>query len=102
VLLLGLIPSKTLLRPGEAIQAAHETPGAREAITGPLDAEQAFAWRDFQVSDYDDAGQVRWMDSNGIDLLRGSARIVGPGRVAVEEATYALTELQAKVPVGVS
>src|SRR5215831_14623633 len=76
------IPSKTLLRPGEALQAAREAPGAREAITGPLDAEQAFAWRDFQVSDYDDSGQVRWMESEGIDLLRGSARIDGPGRVS--------------------
>ena len=51
------IPSKTLLRPGEAIQAAREAPGAREAVNGELDAEQAFAWRDFQVSDYDDAAR---------------------------------------------
>src|SRR5512134_2728234 len=83
------IPSKTLLRPGEAIQAAREAPGAREAITGPLDAEHAFAWRDFQVSGYDDAGQISWMESNGIDLLRGSAQIAGPGRVAVDDSTYA-------------
>jgi pyruvate/2-oxoglutarate dehydrogenase complex dihydrolipoamide dehydrogenase (E3) component len=82
------IPSKTLLRPGEAIQAAREAPGAREAITGPLDAEQAFAWRDFQVSDYDDAGQVKWMEGEGIDLLRGSARIAARGRVAVDGSTY--------------
>jgi pyruvate/2-oxoglutarate dehydrogenase complex dihydrolipoamide dehydrogenase (E3) component len=77
------IPSKTLLRPGEAIEAAREAPGAREAVAGKLDAEQAFAWRDFQVSDYSDAGQVKWMDGEGIDLLRGDATIAGPGRVAV-------------------
>jgi dihydrolipoamide dehydrogenase len=82
------IPSKTLLRPGEALQAAREAPGAREAASGELDAEQAFAWRDFQVSDYSDAGQVRWMESEGIDLLRGSARIAGPGRVEVDGSTY--------------
>jgi pyruvate/2-oxoglutarate dehydrogenase complex dihydrolipoamide dehydrogenase (E3) component len=87
------IPSKTLLRPGEAIQAAREAPGAREAVTGPLDAEQAFAWRDFQVSDYDDAGQVSWMESKGIDLLRGSARIAGPGRVVVDAHEYATEEI---------
>jgi pyruvate/2-oxoglutarate dehydrogenase complex dihydrolipoamide dehydrogenase (E3) component len=82
------IPSKTLLRPGEAIQAAREAPGAREAVNGELDAEQAFAWRDFQVSDYDDAGQVKWMESEGIDLLRGSARLDGPGKVIVHDAEY--------------
>jgi pyruvate/2-oxoglutarate dehydrogenase complex dihydrolipoamide dehydrogenase (E3) component len=82
------IPSKTLLRPGEALQGAREAPGAREAITGELDPRAALAWRDFQVSDYSDAGQVRWMESEGIDLLRGDATITGPGRLAVGEAEY--------------
>jgi pyruvate/2-oxoglutarate dehydrogenase complex dihydrolipoamide dehydrogenase (E3) component len=82
------IPSKTLLRPGEALQAAREAPGAREAVTGELDAGQALAWRDFQVSDYSDAGQVKWMEGEGIDLLRGDATIAGPGRVAVGGEEY--------------
>ncbi|HEV2772081.1 MAG TPA: FAD-dependent oxidoreductase, partial [Thermoleophilaceae bacterium] len=30
------IPSKTLLRPGEALQAAREAPGAREAVNAGL------------------------------------------------------------------
>lgn len=82
------IPSKTLLRPGEAIQAARDVPGAREAVDGELDAEQAFAWRDFQVSDYSDAGQLEWAESEGIDVLRGAARIAGPGRVAVGDSEF--------------
>jgi pyruvate/2-oxoglutarate dehydrogenase complex dihydrolipoamide dehydrogenase (E3) component len=82
------IPSKTLLRPGEAIQAAREAPGAREAVNAELDPQQAFAWRDFMVSDYGDAGQVRWMEGEGIDLLRGRARIAGPGRVVVGDNEY--------------
>src|SRR5205807_9622013 len=49
------IPSKTLLRPGEAIAAARHAPGAAEAVTGGIDFEQAIAWRDFQVSSYDDS-----------------------------------------------
>jgi pyruvate/2-oxoglutarate dehydrogenase complex dihydrolipoamide dehydrogenase (E3) component len=83
------IPSKTLLRPGEAVEAAREAPGAREAVSGELDASAAFAWRDFMVSDHDDAGQLKWLASEGIDLLRGEARIAGPNRVAVagEEVT---------------
>jgi pyruvate/2-oxoglutarate dehydrogenase complex dihydrolipoamide dehydrogenase (E3) component len=79
------IPSKTLLRPGEAIAEARDAPGANEAITGELDVSAALAWRDFQVSDHTDDGQVKFLDGEGIDLLRGEARIVGPNRVAVGE-----------------
>ena len=69
------IPSKTLLRPGEA---AH---GAREAAaTAQVDVEAALAWRDFMVSDYSDAGQERWLAGKGIDLLRGTGRLAGTGR----------------------
>jgi pyruvate/2-oxoglutarate dehydrogenase complex dihydrolipoamide dehydrogenase (E3) component len=87
------IPSKTLLRPGEVIEEAREAPGAREAVTGPLDPEQAFAWRDFMVSDYDDANQLRWMKSAGIDLLRGPARIAGPNTLAVDGSEHSAEHL---------
>ena len=77
------MPSKTLLRPGEALADARRAPGAREAVTGDLDAEEALKWRDYIVSDYDDSGQVKWAKDNGIDILRGTGRIAGPGTVAV-------------------
>ncbi|MGZ4279594.1 MAG: dihydrolipoyl dehydrogenase family protein [Solirubrobacteraceae bacterium] len=79
----GCIPSKTLLRPGEALQAAREAPGARAAVSGALDADAAFAWRDFMVSGHDDAGAVPWLKEKGIELLRGSGRLDGPGTVVV-------------------
>ena len=73
------IPSKTLLRPGEAVQ------GAREAgATAEVNVEAALAWRDFMVSDYSDAGQQRWLAGKGIDLLRGNGRLAGPGVVEVD------------------
>ena len=73
------IPSKTLLRPGEAVQAA------RDALaTATVDVEAAFAWRDFMVSDHSDAGAVPWLEDNGIALLRGKGRLVGPGAVEVD------------------
>ncbi|HEY3189844.1 MAG TPA: NAD(P)/FAD-dependent oxidoreductase [Solirubrobacteraceae bacterium] len=73
------IPSKTLLRPGEAVQ------GAREAAAGAqVDVEAALAWRDFMVSKYSDAGQERWLAGQGIELLRGSGRLVGVGVVEVD------------------
>jgi pyruvate/2-oxoglutarate dehydrogenase complex dihydrolipoamide dehydrogenase (E3) component len=79
------IPSKTLLRPGEARAAALDAPGAREAVTGAVDVAAALAWRDFMVSDYDDSGQVAWLDGKGIALLRGAGRIAGANRVSVGE-----------------
>jgi pyruvate/2-oxoglutarate dehydrogenase complex dihydrolipoamide dehydrogenase (E3) component len=82
------IPSKTLLRPGEALQAAREAPGAREAVTGALDPPAAFEWRDFMVAGYDDGGKVGYLDGKGIELLRGPARIAGPGRVAVGDEEH--------------
>jgi pyruvate/2-oxoglutarate dehydrogenase complex dihydrolipoamide dehydrogenase (E3) component len=78
------IPSKTLLRPGEAVEAARRAPGARETVKGRVDTEQALAWRDFMVADWDDSGQVGWLDSKGIELVRGNGRIDGPGRVSVD------------------
>jgi pyruvate/2-oxoglutarate dehydrogenase complex dihydrolipoamide dehydrogenase (E3) component len=76
------IPSKTLLRPGEALQAAREAPGA---TTGELDVDKVLGWRDFQVSSYDDSGAAGWLESVGAELVRGEGRIVAPGRVAVGE-----------------
>ncbi|GAA3379164.1 NAD(P)/FAD-dependent oxidoreductase [Streptomyces sannanensis] len=77
------IPSKTLLRPGEAAQQAREATAQAQ-----VDAAAALAWRDFMVSDYSDAGQERWLESKGIDLLRGTGRLAGPGGVEVGGVRY--------------
>jgi pyruvate/2-oxoglutarate dehydrogenase complex dihydrolipoamide dehydrogenase (E3) component len=82
------IPSKTLLRPGEA---AH---GAREAAaSAEVDVREALAWRDFMVSGYSDAGQERWLADRGIDLLRGSGRLAGPGVVEVDGVRHTATHV---------
>ena len=73
------IPSKALLRPGEAVQGAREA-----AASAEVDVEAALAYRNFMTSDWSDAGQERWLADNGIDLLRGSGRLAGPGVVEVE------------------
>ncbi|MGH3254387.1 MAG: dihydrolipoyl dehydrogenase family protein [Streptosporangiaceae bacterium] len=72
------IPSKTLLRPGEAVQGAHDV-----GATAEVNVAAALAWRDYMVSDYSDAGQQRWLAGKGIDLLRGTGRLAGPGVVEV-------------------
>ena len=73
------IPSKTLLRPGEAVNGA-----LNAAANAEVDVDAALAWRDFMVSNYSDAGQERWLADHGIDLLRGTGRLAGPGVVEVD------------------
>jgi pyruvate/2-oxoglutarate dehydrogenase complex dihydrolipoamide dehydrogenase (E3) component len=80
------IPSKTLLRPGEAVSEARQAPGAKQAVTGPIDAKAAFEWRDFMVSDHEDGDAVKWLDEKGIELVRGDAEIAGEGQVKVGDA----------------
>src|SRR5687767_3572751 len=73
------IPSKTLLRPGEAAHAANNA-----ASSARIDVSAALAWRDYMVSSYSDAGQERWLAEHRITLLRGSGRLAGSGVVDVE------------------
>jgi pyruvate/2-oxoglutarate dehydrogenase complex dihydrolipoamide dehydrogenase (E3) component len=73
------IPSKTLLRPGEAAHAANDA-----AATAQVDVDAALGWRDFMVSNYSDAGQERSLADSGIDLFRGTGRLAGPGVVEVD------------------
>ena len=56
------IPSKTLLRPGEAVQGAREA-----AATAEVDVDAALAYRDFMVSNHTDAAAARWLADAGID-----------------------------------
>src|ERR1700744_5695053 len=77
------IPSKSLLRPGEAVHQAREA-----AASAQVDVEAALAWRDYMVSNYSDAGQQGWLASKGIDLIRGTGRLAGPGAVEVAGTRY--------------
>jgi pyruvate/2-oxoglutarate dehydrogenase complex dihydrolipoamide dehydrogenase (E3) component len=73
------IPSKSLLRPGEAVQGARNV-----GASAQVDVPAALAWRDYMVSNYSDAGQERWLASQGIDLIRGAGRLAGTGAVEVD------------------
>jgi dihydrolipoamide dehydrogenase len=73
------VPSKSLLRPGEAAQGARDAAGRAE-----VDVEAALAWRDFMVSNWSDAGAQRWLADRGIALIRGNGRLAGAGAVEVD------------------
>jgi pyruvate/2-oxoglutarate dehydrogenase complex dihydrolipoamide dehydrogenase (E3) component len=73
------IPSKSLLRPGEAVHGAREA-GARADV----DVQAALDWRDFEVSNYSDKGAAKWLADRGITLLRGQGVLAGTGAVDVD------------------
>ena len=73
------IPSKTLLRPGEAVQGALDVEAKAE-----VDVAAALAWRDYMVSNHTDASAVGWLTDRGITLLRGTGRLAGTGVVEVD------------------
>ncbi len=84
----GCIPSKTLLRPGEAAEGARNAAG-----DAAVDVKEVLAWRDFMVAGYSDAGQVRWLTEAGIELIRGNGRLAGAGVVEVDGVAHTATHV---------
>jgi dihydrolipoamide dehydrogenase len=72
------IPSKTLLRAPEARAEAARAAGA---ATPGLDWPELRDYRDYMVRHLDDAAQVREYDQAGAAVVKGVARLTGPGRV---------------------
>ena len=85
------MPSKALLRPAEALAEARRVPGAAQAITGELDVQAVLARRDELIGGLDDSGQVPWLESRGVTLIRGHGRLEGERRVRVgDQVLHAL------------
>ncbi|PWD52284.1 pyridine nucleotide-disulfide oxidoreductase [Serinibacter arcticus] len=101
------MPTKALLRPAHALAAARRVPGAREAIIGDLDVDAAFAFRDGAAAQWDDSGQVGWLEGADITLVRGHGRLAGERTVEVERdggrvtltARHAVAVATGSVPV---
>jgi dihydrolipoamide dehydrogenase len=82
------MPSKALLRPAQALAEARRVPGAAEALTGSLDVAAILDRRDAIVGHLDDAGQLPWLESRGIELIRGHGRLEGERMVRVGADLY--------------
>jgi pyruvate/2-oxoglutarate dehydrogenase complex dihydrolipoamide dehydrogenase (E3) component len=82
------IPSKTLLRPLEIAFRARLAPG----VSATVDPVQVFKWRD-EVAAKDDASQVKWVERLGARVVKGTARIVEPGRLDVDGTALEYDEL---------
>jgi pyruvate/2-oxoglutarate dehydrogenase complex dihydrolipoamide dehydrogenase (E3) component len=79
------MPTKGMLRPLEAVAAARNVPGAREAVTGPVSADGVFGHREAITNGWDDSSQAKWLTSKDAELVRGEARVLRPGVLAVGE-----------------
>jgi pyruvate/2-oxoglutarate dehydrogenase complex dihydrolipoamide dehydrogenase (E3) component len=80
------MPSKVLLRSGAVLAAARRVAGAAEAVTGQVDVAAVLKRRTEFTHDWKDDSQADWLESAGIDLLRGHARLTGVKEVTVQTA----------------
>jgi len=79
------MPSKALLRPGQALAEARRVPGAAQAADGELDVAAALRRRDEVVHELHDDAQLPWLSERGIELVRGSATVADEREVRVGE-----------------
>jgi dihydrolipoamide dehydrogenase len=77
-------PSKALLRPVHVTRASQRVEGS---VGAHLDRDGMLHRRDQWINDLSDFGAVGWLEHVGIDLVRGSGRIVGERRVEVDGTT---------------
>jgi pyruvate/2-oxoglutarate dehydrogenase complex dihydrolipoamide dehydrogenase (E3) component len=95
------IPSKVLLRSPGALQAARQVDGARQALTGDLDADAVLARRNAFTHGWRDDGQVQWLADESIAFVRGWGRLAGERRVDVTAPDGSVTSLVARHAVAI-
>jgi pyruvate/2-oxoglutarate dehydrogenase complex dihydrolipoamide dehydrogenase (E3) component len=73
------MPTKTMLRGPEIVAETRRAPGVSPSHVEP---GGAFGWRDAVVG-RDDSSQVEWLTGKRCELVRGEAKVIRPGVVAV-------------------
>lgn len=86
------MPSKALLRPGDVQDAAGRAPGF---VGGSIDVEETLARRNALAGNWDDEGQVSWLEGAGVTLLRGHGRLAGERIVEVENEDGSIESFEA-------
>jgi pyruvate/2-oxoglutarate dehydrogenase complex dihydrolipoamide dehydrogenase (E3) component len=84
------MPTKTMLRATELAASLDRAPGL--APEKP-DAAGVWEWRDWMTSDWDDSGQLRYLEDWNCRLVRGEGRVVRPGLVEVDGHEIAYDKL---------
>lgn len=90
------IPSKVLLRSAAAVEEARRVEGAKQAVTGSVDAAAVLARRTSFTESWKDDSQVKWVHDHGVAFLRGEGRIAGERIVEVRAPDGSVTRLTAR------
>jgi dihydrolipoamide dehydrogenase len=75
------MPTKTLLRTTELAGSLERAPGLAPERPDPAGV---WSWRDWMTSDWDDSGQLPWLEQQRCTLVRGAGRVARPGVVDVD------------------
>jgi pyruvate/2-oxoglutarate dehydrogenase complex dihydrolipoamide dehydrogenase (E3) component len=78
------MPTKTMLRAAELSSALDRAPGLEPERPN---ADGVWSWRDWVTSDWDDSGQLEWLEGQRCAFVRGRGRVVRPGAVSVDGVT---------------
>jgi len=75
------MPTKTMLRAAELASSLDRAPGLAAERPDPAGV---WSWRDWVTSDWDDAGQLEWLEGQRASFVRGRGRVARPGVVEVD------------------
>ena len=84
------MPTKTMLRAAELASSLERAPGLAPEAPDPAGV---WSWRDWVTSDWDDAGQLEWLDRQRCAFVRGRGRVVRAGVVEVDGQELAYDRL---------
>ncbi len=75
------MPTKTMLRATELGSSLERAPGLHGERP---EADGVWSWRDWMTNDWDDAGQLHYLEEWNCRLVRGEGRVARPGVVEVD------------------
>lgn len=75
------MPTKTMLRATELGASLERAPGLHGQRPEP---DGVWSWRDWMTSDWDDSGQLHYLQDWNCRLVRGEGRVAEPGVVEVD------------------
>jgi pyruvate/2-oxoglutarate dehydrogenase complex dihydrolipoamide dehydrogenase (E3) component len=76
------MPTKTMLRATELAASLDRAPGLAPEKPDPAGV---WSWRDWMTSDWDDSGQLRYLEDWNCRLVRGEGKVARPGVVEVDD-----------------
>jgi pyruvate/2-oxoglutarate dehydrogenase complex dihydrolipoamide dehydrogenase (E3) component len=76
------MPTKTMLRAAELSSSLDRAPGMSPQQPA---ADGVWSWRDWVTSDWDDAGQLEWLEGQRCTFVRGYGRVLRRGVVEVDD-----------------